>query len=261
MSKKTDRDPIDVAASVRAPVLDVPSTVALGIKLLGIVPKEAPPQVKSAARAMRAAVVTLQTDWGKREAAAAPALRPLDIALDNAWSGLLARLESWESVAADHPEEAKRAADLAAKIFPSRLDFTRLELPPEWAESERRLKLITLEAMEADLAKLAGAPFLASLRNAHAALGRALGLDGKAAPGDKAPYDLGSDLRAALRSIAKYALQLVAADDQVDDTTSQEIRASLAAIDASRTTRVVTPPAPPTPPVTPTTPVPDVPAA
>ena len=102
---------------------------------------------------------------------------------------------------------------------------------------------------------------MTTLRDAHAALGRALGLDGKAAPGSETPYNLAADLRTALRSIAKYALQLVAADNQVDDATSQEIRLSLAAIDASRTTRTApsAPPAPP--PVPPATPVPDVPTA
>ncbi len=121
--------------------------------------------------------------------------------------------------------------------------------------------------MEADLSKLAGPPFVASLRTAHAALGRALGLDGKAAPDGNAHVDLGSDLRAALRAISKYALQLVAADDQADDDLSQEIRRSLAAIHAARSSRVASPPpsppappSPPSPPVTPTTPVPEIPS-
>ena len=84
MVKKPEREPLDVQTSTRAPTLDVPGTVALGIKLLGLVPKQAPVAVKSAARTMRAAVLCLQSDWAKREAAAAPELRPLDLALDNA---------------------------------------------------------------------------------------------------------------------------------------------------------------------------------
>ncbi len=285
MVKKLEREPLDVQ-STRAPSLDVPGAVALGIKLLGLVPKQAPATVKSAARAMRASVLDLQSDWAKREAAAAPELRPLDLALDNAWSGLLARLEAWESIAADCPDEAKKAAELVAKLFPSRLDFTRLEVEPEWAESEQRLNRIAAEGMEAVLSKLAGPPFVASLRTAHTALGRALGLDGKAAPDGNTRVALGGALRAALRAISKYALQLVAADDQADDELSQEIRRSLAAIDAARPSRVASPPpspqapapspqapapspqapapspqAPaPSPPVTPTTPVPEIPS-
>ena len=134
--------------------------------------------------------------------------------------------------------------------------------------------------MEVELSKLAGPQFVASLRTAHAALGRALGLDGKAAPNGDTRVDLGADLRAALRAVSKYALQLVAADDQADDALSLEIRRSLAAIDAARPSRVVsasptppsppgppsppdppTPPSPPAPPpVTPTTPVPEIPS-
>ncbi len=241
MVKRLEREPLDVQSNTRAPSLDVPGAVALGIKLLGLVPKQAPAAVKSAARTMRASVECLQSDWATREASAAPELRPLNRALDNAWSGLLARLEPWESIAADHPAEATKAAELAAKLFPSRLDFTRLELEPEWAESEQRLNRIAAEGMEADLSKLAGPQFVASLHAAHAALGRALGLDGKAAPGGTARVDLGSDLRAALRAICRYALQLVAADDQADDDLSQEIRRSLAVIDAARLSRVASP--------------------
>ena len=103
------------------------AAVALGIKLLGLVPKQAPATVKSAARAMRASVVCLQSDWAKREAAAAPELRPLDLALDNAWSGLLARLKGLGVYCSRLPrrgEEGGRARGQALSVS-SRLHAPR----------------------------------------------------------------------------------------------------------------------------------------
>jgi hypothetical protein len=255
------REPIDASAYVQVPQWDVPATVAVVVRLLVIAPRAPTPPVRQAAGKLRSTVVRLQGRWAQRDAQAAPPLRPLDLTLDNCWSGLFARLSSFASIAEVAPAEAARAAAIVATLFPNRLDFTRLEIPSQWAESEKRLRRIDGEGLARDIEKLAGAWFIDGLRQSHAALGRALGLvEGAAPTSDDVAINLSEDLRATHRALAAYMLQLVAADEAADDDLAADIRRALAAFDAARPERRGSAVAPEDV-VTPTTPVPELPPA
>jgi hypothetical protein len=267
------REPLDIGRYTRVPLLDVATMLAFGIRLLAIVPKSSAPRdedelkrIRPPARALRVTLVTLKDSWRAGDAVSAPK-RPLDIAFDAAWGALLARLEPW-SIFASVPGGtglAKLASALVATIFSSRLDFTRLELNAEWAQSQKRLDVIAEKALRDDLVKTAGAEFVERVEETHAALGRALGLDGGAPDPEAAPaVDMLVALRAVHQAIGAYVLQLLAADATGSDALSAQIRASLAIVDEFRAIAATHPSdAPsqpvPAPAVDPETPVPLVP--
>jgi hypothetical protein len=238
-----EREPLDVGRYARVPLLDVATMFAFGIRLLGIIPKgdatrdkDELKRIRPPARVLRAALLTLKSSWRASAAVSAPK-RPFDIAFDAAWGGLLARLEPWSifMVVADEAALAKRAAELVTMVFGNRLDFTRLELNAEWAESQKRLDEIAAKNLRDDLVELGGEHFVKRVEDTHAALGRALGLDGGPPDPEAAPaVDMLVALRAVHRAIGAYVLQLLAADPTGSDALATEIRASLAVVDEFR---------------------------
>lgn len=251
---------LDPTKYVTTPILDVAGTVALGLQLVGLVPRGLAADPRHAARSLRDSLVTLQDRWRQRDRASTPALRPLDLALDNAWSALLQRIEAWLTVREAEPELALRASKVIAALFPHRLEFTRLELANEWTESKKRLDRIAEERLRDELVALAGEDFVTGLETAHANLGRALGLDGRPAPATPDSVDLLAPLRETRAAIVDYAVQLVAAHRRADAELAASIQKALAPIDAARTARPSAPaPATPEVPVTPDTPIPPLP--
>lgn len=116
-----------------------------------------------------------------------------------------------------------------------RLDFTRLELNLQWTESEQRLERVRAEGLRADLARLVGEVFVARVEVTHAALGRALGLDGKAASPEAAPsVDLLAGIRRVQQAVGGYALQLLAAYETASNDLAGGIRRGLEPIDEFR---------------------------
>src|SRR5262245_28190269 len=101
---------IDLASYVRAPIVDVPSAVGLGVSLISAVPKAAPASVKAAAKKLRVAVVGLQDAWA---ASAAPVAvinkRAADSANDNGWGCLESRLSAYSRLPVSHYPKAARA--------------------------------------------------------------------------------------------------------------------------------------------------------
>ncbi|AKF06510.1 hypothetical protein DB32_003659 [Sandaracinus amylolyticus] len=249
---------------MRAPILDAPSTVALAVKLLARVPaprdardRDALARVRSKARTLRAAVLELQRAWAARDDAerrekGRTKVRPLDLASDAAWASLLARLEAWSGIGAE-----ARAAELMALLLPTRLDFTRLALPAQWAVQQQKLDLVEAEGLARDLERLAGAAFLRAVRDTHEALGVALGMRGDAPP-EPPIADVLQAMRAVHRAIGAYALRLADVYDDVSDEAAAAIRMALAPIAEARAAAATRPPSEAGEAGGPDTPVPDV---
>ena len=200
---------IDVSLYVRAPQSDVPTAVALGVSLLSALPRDAPPQVKAAARQLRASVVALQAAW-RGTPAAAPAVtkRAADSATDNAWGCLEARLSAAARLPVSRHPSADRAQEIHAALFPTGLDFVTLAFKAQWAEGENRLHLIEKAGYAADIDDLAGPEYLAEIRLTHKVYGEVLAIT-KAE--DLPPeVSLLEPLREVGRKVAAHALQLVA---------------------------------------------------
>jgi hypothetical protein len=254
-------DDFDATPYVRPPVLDVAGGVALGVALLSAAPKPAPSNVQKAALKVRKETLALQAAWAKSDAAPAPPdRRKADMRIDNAWGILLDRLASYASLPVASVPKAARAQELIHIISPHDREWLKLPYGAEWAESEKRLKRIDGDGLEADVDALAGHEFLVEVRAAHKAYGLALGVT-KAA--EEAPaVNLAEPLRALARAIGRYGVAVAGMVDD-DPATLAVVRKALRPLDdfrdaqARRNSNASTP-ADASPPATPTTPVPEV---
>lgn len=224
-------DDFDPTPYVRPPVLDVASGVALGVALLSAMPKDAPEGVRKAAKKLRSATVDLQQAWTANGRAAPIDKRPADIRVDKAWGALYSRLDAYASLPANEHKRAKRAAELLDVIYPDGLHFLTLPYNAEWAEGEKRLKLIEEDELKAELDELAGPEFLAEVQKAHRLYGEAIGVTKH--EGDGKPVNLVDPLRVLGRAITQYALQVIAL---VDDTAASAalVKRALQPIDEHR---------------------------
>jgi hypothetical protein len=225
-------DEFDPTPYLRLAMTDVPSGISLGVALLSAMPRNAPDNVKKAATKLRMATVGLQDAYSRVERGASLGeKRQADIAIDNAWSALHARLEAYASLPAPHWPRASRAAELLASLFPDGLSFLSLPYSDEWAEGEKRLERITHAGLARDLDELAGMEFLAEVKRAQQRYGEVLALR---KPSDrKLPGDLTDPLRALGRAVSNYALQVIATNDG-SAASIHSIRQTLKPIDDMR---------------------------
>jgi hypothetical protein len=225
-------DDFDPTPYVRPPQYDVASGFALGVSLLAGVPKGAPENVRKAAKKLRAATVDLRQAWSSTGRAAPMEKRPADIRVDKAWGALYGRLDAYASLPSGEHKGAKRAAELLDVIYPDGLQFLTLPYSAEWAEGEKRLKLIEEDELAEDLDALAGPEFLAEVRKAHKIYGEAIGVTKPAAEVKRA--NLVDPLRALGRAITQYALQVVSLIEDEKPESVEMVKRALRPIDDHR---------------------------
>jgi len=224
-----DDPDFDPSLYARAPKFDVPSAVALSIKLLSATPQNAPPHVKKAAKTLHTKTITLQSVWKERdrvEKRSDP--RPIDVRADGALGRFYRRIEDYAGLPHDKYPLAARADEILVTLFPSGLAFLKGTFPSQWAETQKRLERIDEEGLAEDIDKIAGPEFLAEIREIHQLYGEAIGIT-KAQPTFTIP-SLAEPLRGVTSSMGLYLLQLVSVC--LDEEASQEART--AARDALR---------------------------
>ena len=94
--------------------------------------------------------------------------------LDAAWVALYEWLDAIAALPADCGA-ARSAVEALVGIFPRGFEMIRPPPLVEWGESEARLDRTEQGGFEATLQALGGTPFVATIRDAHATYGRALG--------------------------------------------------------------------------------------
>jgi hypothetical protein len=253
----------DPSPYVRAPMIDVPSGVALGVALLTALPKPTPDNVLNAANKVRQETVALQLAWAKTDSGGAPPdRRKSDMRIDNAWAILLDRLEAYSLLPVAAFSRAPRARELTDILSPNDREWLNYAYEAEWAESNKRLKRIEDEGLAKDIDELAGPEFLAEVRHAHDEYGVAVGVTQPAH--DKPEVNLAEPLRALARSIGRYGIA-VAGMINDDPESVAVVRRALRPIDSfregqARRTRAgsAAVEAAPEAPASPTTPVPEV---
>ncbi|XYH99767.1 hypothetical protein ACMHYB_08380 [Sorangium sp. So ce1128] len=119
-------------------------------------------------------------------------------------------------------------------LFPEGLEFLKLSMDLEWAESNALLgRIAEDDALGKDLVAIAGPEFLAEVRAAHEAYGEVLGITkAHEAPADVAA--LREPLRELVSAIGDYLLQVVASVDRERPETVPSARAALAPLDRLR---------------------------
>lgn len=216
-------DDFDPSRYARAPKLDVPSAIALSIKLLAAVPKKAPTPVKKAAKALRNKVIALQSAWKARDRVEKrPDTRPIDVLADNAMSRLIGRIEDYAGLPAETYPLAARAQSILTTLFPNGASFLKNDYASQWAETQKRIERIDEENLEADIHAIAGPEFLKEVRRIHKLYGEAIGVTKQRA--ESPVPSVAQPLRDVGAAMTLYALQLVSVC--VDEEASNEARSA-----------------------------------
>ncbi len=212
------------------PALDVRGGFALGSSMVSAIGTEAPEFVKVSGRAVHAATAALQTDWATKENLSTTDRRPADNRNDRAWSALEGALAS--AMVVDQTPRGQAAAKVHPKLFKEGLAFTQLPFEKQWAEGDRRLKLIDQDELVDDLIlACGGSEFLDEVRAPHDEYGAVLNItEPKTRRAEVNLLDALSRLRAALNV---HVSQLVAWGNQNEQNESLA-RSALQPIDDTR---------------------------
>jgi hypothetical protein len=143
--------------------------------------------------------------------------RNADHAVDNAVGALAQFLESWTRLPDSLPQ-AQLAATVRQALFPEGLGFLNLPYEQEWAQVERRLRLMKSEGIDKDIERLGGAPFVKHLGEAQAAYGKVLGLT-KAAELPPETVGLYEPLEALRSAMRLYVIKVTAYRDESEPET------------------------------------------
>ncbi|UJR84200.1 hypothetical protein [Sandaracinus amylolyticus] len=227
---------IDFQPYSRPPRIDALRGIALAIQLLRVAPARPSRPVARALRKVRSTAVDLQTEVKARGRTRPESLRPLDSAFDGSWSALRDRLAAWSKVqSASFERPRERAEQLLAAYFSDGVQFVTLAYEAEWVYGEQLLERFDEEGALADIERLAGAEFVANVREQQAALGAALGLTGKRGTEEVASTSgLAERVSALASAIADYTRRLSGEVETDDPKSVAAFRKAVAPLDAHR---------------------------
>lgn len=226
---------LDVSRYVLTFRVSSPQGILMSTKLLRRTGNDAPEPVRQAASRVRAASEKLHEEWKTRAQTRKPAtLRNTMAELAAAWNALHARVSAWSKLPADQHAESTEATDLIAEVFSTDgLGFLIGDPGQQWLESDRRFEMITDAEHKEAFVRLAGNPFVTTLRKAHQAAGVVLGMTGEVA---QKPSQ--GDLRALrddlVQSIQHYAIKVIASADLQRDDEVARVAHMLEPIDLHR---------------------------
>lgn len=154
----------------RAPQLNIASAITLGQALIHYCPKDAEPQVKEAAKVLKAATGNAQSAWASRQALGAQAAlspadrKAIDITGDRGWGAFHNILEAKASLPADLYPQAPRAQRLLTLLFGDGLRFLNWRYSEQLAAMDTLLLRIDKEGLQPDIDLLCGKEFLPLLQ-------------------------------------------------------------------------------------------------
>jgi hypothetical protein len=123
--------PFDPSLYVRSPIITVSSGATLALALVEACPKDAPPNVKKAAKHLKNVAAKAQADLAERNrslgAYSEEDSRVLDNEADRAWGGLRMRFQAIAMLNAKKYPRAKRAAELDSMLFAEGTEFLKAE--------------------------------------------------------------------------------------------------------------------------------------
>jgi hypothetical protein len=158
-----------------------------------------------------------------------------DRVLDRAWGAAAELVSAWVRI--DDKKLSPLAKELEETLFAAGMGFLAARYEEEWAESASRLKIIEQEKLDGHFEKLGGAVFLATLKRAHSAYGKALGVtEVKEAPAAATPNvkQALDDVAAALR---EYVAKVSAMASKKKKGSTETVDALLSPLTAWRSTR------------------------
>jgi hypothetical protein len=164
-------------------------------------------------------------------------VRPTFLELANAWGALGGTLMAKARLPASTSDKGKRAQKLVDVILPEGMSFVKRDAHAAWAESDRRVRFIEENDLEAEIIDVVGEDELAAVKAATTALGEGLGV-GKTKRETSGANDLQVTVARFSREVARYARMLAAEVDVTDGASVMRFRRAVAEpIDALRSRR------------------------
>lgn len=243
---------IDWVSYGRCPNLPLSSLTALGRQLLTAVPARMTAALTGSREQLQFELARAEAGYTEHLLVPDPqSKRPIDMAADISWGALHGRMESLAMLPHDRYPSAARAATLRDLLFPQGLTFLTLEYGAQWAEAERRLKVIEQQRLKSEIDALCGPEVLVEVRRCHAEYAEMIGVTKAKGAKFKLP-----DLRALRLSlqhaISAHMMQLLAYALAGGAAGLEAITPALEAMDAYREKAQSTPPEKPEPPKGPT---------
>ena len=146
------------------------------------------------------------------------------------------------------------AKEIDETVFGAGTAFLKAKFHEEWAESRSRLTAIDEKGLDAHFAKLGAEVFLTTLRRAHAAYGKALGVTEAKEPLPAPPRvkEALDEVGAAMREYVAKASAMVSRKNKESSDTVEALLAPITQSQSSRSAPVdapvAVPPLPATPP-------------
>lgn len=221
---------IDFAPYVTPPHIGATSGLVLGVRLIRVVETLAlPDQVKAPLGELHAAAERLQAAVRGRQRRSKGS-KAEDLNFDASWSGLYGRIHAWTRTV--HAPEAPEATALLTTLFPTGMAWLRASHEEEWVHSRALLQRIEQEGHTASIVNLADPRWLDMVKDAHQALGEALGLEGETNTENEPSLAVGAEVRALAEAIAAYGR--IFAGTVVDDASLAVFEAAMRPLDAHR---------------------------
>lgn len=160
----------DPSLYARAPLLNIASGISLGQALIHYCPKDAEPQVKEAAKGLKATIAAAQNAWAQKQAQLAQTVlspaerRAIDTSGDRCWGALHAILEAKASLPADEYPQASKASRLKTLLFPDGLRFLTWRYAEQLSAMDTLLLRIEREGLAGDIDLLCGKELLALIQ-------------------------------------------------------------------------------------------------
>ena len=245
-------EPFDPTLYVRAPIVTASTGATLALALAGACPKDAPANVKKAAKHLTAVATQAQEVLAERNRRlgtySEEDSRALDNEADRAWGALRMRIEAMAMLNPAIFPKVKRAAELRTLLFAEGTEFLKEEYASQRTSMDALLKRIDDEKLEKDIDAIAGKEFLQAVRNVQprydAMVNERLRRD------HATGTNLADSVRAIQAAIANYATKVIGTIEHDDPSTLEAARVALLPIANFRAAAVREPtgtilPAPP----------------
>ncbi len=154
--------------------------------------------------------------------------------LDRAWGAVNGLITAWVQI--DDKKLSPLAREVDETVFGAGTGFLKAKFHEEWAESRSRLTAIEEKGLDAHFAKLGAEVFLTTLKRAHAAYGKALGVHEATEPLAAAPKvkEALDEVTAAMREYVAKASAMVSRKNKGSADTVEALLAPLTPGEASR---------------------------
>lgn len=164
--------------------LDTATTLALGHRLLSVVPAELPAHAVANRNLLDTTITLLEKTYGLAQAdTVAPLKRPIDLRADGSWGTVKSRIDHWTVLEdGDHPDVLP-ARELSRKLFPGdSMSFLTLDYNAQWAEANWRIEMLKREQQLPLLRRLIDDFFVDQLLLWHQRYSAMLGIRDSDAP-------------------------------------------------------------------------------